>query len=185
MSPRHPGRDVTSSWTIQAGSPRQVPSRTSITASRLTSPNQPEVDRSSSWSNPTGRPCQDTSWTHNPMPGNEDPSQTHTATQTQRCDTIVLHHTGLVQVMNSTHIFPPSHQEAHPDTRVTGGTQEHTNSNRPTRNAARTPSELTKLKTKPICRLRPLDAVLPSGLCGKERALPPVTGLTVQRIICC
>ena len=27
-----------------------------------------------------------------------------------------------------------------------------------------------------ICRLRPLDAVLSSGLCGKEGALPPVTG---------
>ena len=36
-----------------------------------------------------------------------------------------------------------------------------------------------------ICRLRPLDAVLSSGLCGKEGALPPVTGLTGQRIICC
>ena len=28
----------------------------------------------------------------------------------------------------------------------------------------------------PICRLRPLDAGLSSGLCGKEGALPPVTG---------
>ena len=37
----------------------------------------------------------------------------------------------------------------------------------------------------PICRLRPLDAVLSSGLCGKGGALPPVTGLTVQIIICC
>ena len=37
----------------------------------------------------------------------------------------------------------------------------------------------------PICRLRPLDALLSSGLCGKGGALPPVTGLTVQRIICC
>ena len=36
-----------------------------------------------------------------------------------------------------------------------------------------------------ICRLRPLDAALSSGLCGKEGALPPVTGLTDQRIICC
>ena len=27
-----------------------------------------------------------------------------------------------------------------------------------------------------ICRLRPLDAVLSSGLCGKDGALPPVTG---------
>ena len=27
-----------------------------------------------------------------------------------------------------------------------------------------------------ICRLRPLDAVLSSGLCGKGGALPPVTG---------
>ena len=41
------------------------------------------------------------------------------------------------------------------------------------------------LAARPICRLRPLDAVLSSGLCGKEGALPPVTGLTVQRIICC
>ena len=28
----------------------------------------------------------------------------------------------------------------------------------------------------PICCLRPLDAVLSSGLCGKGGALPPVTG---------
>ena len=35
------------------------------------------------------------------------------------------------------------------------------------------------------CRLCPLDAVLSSGLFGKEGALPPVTGLTDQRIICC
>ena len=41
------------------------------------------------------------------------------------------------------------------------------------------------MRAFPICRLRPLDAVLSSGLCGKEGALPPVTGLTVQRIICC
>ena len=27
-----------------------------------------------------------------------------------------------------------------------------------------------------ICRLCPLDAVLSSGLCGKEGTLPPVTG---------
>ena len=44
---------------------------------------------------------------------------------------------------------------------------------------------VAEVKDVPICRLRPLDAVLSSGLCGKEGALPPVTGLTVQRIICC
>ena len=45
--------------------------------------------------------------------------------------------------------------------------------------------DLTWHQATPICRLRPLDAVLSSWLCGKEGALPPVTGLTVQRIICC
>ena len=33
----------------------------------------------------------------------------------------------------------------------------------------------------PICCQPPLDAVLSSGLCGKEGALFLVTGLTVQR----
>ena len=36
-----------------------------------------------------------------------------------------------------------------------------------------------------ICRLRPLDAVLSCGLCEKGGFLPPLTVLTVQRIICC
>ena len=40
-------------------------------------------------------------------------------------------------------------------------------------------------RVTPICRLCPLDAVLSSGLCGKEWALLPVTGLTDQIIICC
>ena len=39
--------------------------------------------------------------------------------------------------------------------------------------------------TKQMCRLSQLDVGLSSGLCGKEGALPPVTGLTVQIIICC
>ena len=47
------------------------------------------------------------------------------------------------------------------------------------------PASIYPVRAAPICRLRPLDAVLSSGLCGKEGALPPVTGLTVQRIICC
>ena len=41
------------------------------------------------------------------------------------------------------------------------------------------------LRLNAICRLRPLDAVLSSGLCGKEGALPHMTGKTVKRIICC
>ena len=36
-----------------------------------------------------------------------------------------------------------------------------------------------------ICCLPPLDAVLSSGLCGKEGALPAMRGLTVQINTCC
>ena len=35
---------------------------------------------------------------------------------------------------------------------------------------------MKKHQPAPICRLRLLDAVLSSGLCGKEGALPPMTG---------
>ena len=40
--------------------------------------------------------------------------------------------------------------------------------------------KISQEQTRPICRHCPLGAGLPSGLCGKEGALPAVTGLTDQ-----